>query len=65
MAKRKKEKSRVGVLLGIAITPAKAQSIACFLNKCPYCVTCTNVDCTVCVKVKGNNQKIIGQRKLL
>jgi hypothetical protein len=42
-----KERSLVGILLGKAATPSKAQAIAGFFNKCPYCVTCINADCTV------------------
>lgn len=47
MVEEKNKKPLVGIILGKAITPDKAESIADFFNKCPYCVTCTNVDCTV------------------
>ncbi len=45
--KKREKKPIVGVLLGEADTPGKAKSISGFLNKCPYCVSCTNVECLV------------------
>ncbi|UCG93240.1 MAG: hypothetical protein JSV97_05965 [candidate division WOR-3 bacterium] len=43
MVEEKNKQPLVGIILGKAITPDKAESIADFFNKCPYCATCTNV----------------------
>jgi len=45
--KRKKMIPLVGVLLGEALTPKKAQLIADTYRQCPYCVSYTSAGCTV------------------